>query len=106
MFVETDFIVSLYYTVQVLRVVVFILCVCVCGKQIVGNELKFSRRESAVVSPAVSSPDERPYWIEFENNSHSNNNSLEETVAQKCFELNNNDNDGGNNNDGNRNILI
>lgn len=73
-----------------------------------GNDLKFSRSESAVVSPAGSSPDERPSWIEFENNSHSNNNSLEETVAWKCFELNTNGNDGGNNNDGNtnRNILI
>ena len=102
MFVETDFIVSLYCASVACGCFYF---VCVCGKQIVGNDLKFSRRESAVVSPAVSSPDERPYWIEFENNSHSNNNSLEETVAQKCFELNNN-NDGGNNNDGNRNILI
>ena len=71
-----------------------------------GNDLKFSRRESAAVRPAASSPDERPYWIEFENNSHSNNNSLEETVAEKCFELNNNDNGGGKSNDGNRNIVI
>ena len=70
-----------------LRVVLFILCVCVCesGKQIAGNDLKFSRSESAVASPAGSSHDESPYWIEFENNSHSNNNSLEETGCSEMF---------------------
>ena len=78
-------------TAQVLRVVLFILCVCVCvcvcesGKQIAGNDLKFSRSESAVASPAGSSHDESPYWIEFENNSHSNNNSLEETGCSEMF---------------------